>query len=378
VHPVTLHHYLTFHAVVPAPYTILAGVRKLPAATVRTIEPDGAERDRGYWRPTFSRDPARADWSAQQWQGAILQALRQAVKRRIVADVPIGVLLSGGIDSSVIVALLAQGGQRGLKTFSVGFEAAGGMSGDEFHYSDPVARAFDTDHHQLRIDNQALVPAVGDAIAAMSEPMVSHDAVAFYLLSQQVAKHVKVVQSGQGAEEVFAGYEWYPRWPSRGPPAGAGARRADQRGGKRAGAVPAPVRHQPVRPAQRPLEPGRQHPVAAGAAGDVAPGTTRWRGPSRLSLLAPRAQGTTRPGTRAHAWAGGRLASRRRLHSPEQRERQTVECVVGGLPDHGVHHLVLRMILNPRGDHIAQHRAIVCLRGREHLDPIERTDWHLG
>src|SRR5439155_21986042 len=77
-------------------------------------------------------------------------------------------------------------------------------------YSDLVARTFATDHHQIRIDNARLVPAVGGAIAAMSEPMVSHDAVAFYLLSQEVARHVKVVQSGQGADEVFAGYEWYP------------------------------------------------------------------------------------------------------------------------------------------------------------------------
>jgi len=219
IDPVALHHYLTFHAVVPAPYTILAGVRKLPAATIRTIEADGTERDHVYWTPRFSRDAtlgagpdadARARWSAADWQEAILQALRRAVERRTVADVPIGVLLSGGIDSSAIVALLAAGAAHGgLKTFSIGFESAGGMSGDEYRYSDLVARRFGTDHHQIRIDNGRLVPAVGAAIAAMSEPMVSHDAVAFYLLSEQVAKHVKVVQSGQGADEVFAGYEWY-------------------------------------------------------------------------------------------------------------------------------------------------------------------------
>jgi asparagine synthase (glutamine-hydrolysing) len=205
---VALHHYMSFHSVVPAPHTILAGVRKLPPATVRVIEPDGAETSQVYWRPSFTRP--REPLSAGAWQEALLEKLRVAVERRMVADVPIGVLLSGGFDSSLIVALLARGGQRGLKTFSIGFEAVGGLSGDEFAYSDVVAKAFATDHHQIRIDNRRLLPALTDAVAAMSEPMISHDAVAFYLLSEEVAKQVKVVQSGQGADEVFAGYDWYP------------------------------------------------------------------------------------------------------------------------------------------------------------------------
>jgi asparagine synthase (glutamine-hydrolysing) len=203
-----LHHYMSFHSVVPAPHTILAGVRKLPPATVRVVEPDGSERSIVYWRPRFER-PARV-LSDGEWQEALLAKLRLAVERRMVADVPIGVLLSGGLDSSLIVALLAQSGQRGLKTFSIGFETVGGLSGDEFAYSDLVAQTFATEHHQLRIDNRRLFPAVSGAVDAMSEPMISHDAVAFYLLSEEVARHVKVVQSGQGADEVFAGYDWYP------------------------------------------------------------------------------------------------------------------------------------------------------------------------
>ena len=205
-----LHHYMTFHSVVPAPHTMYRGVRKLPPATVRVIRPDGSHTDTVYWSPSFERDPARAAWSDRDWQDALMGALRTAVTRRMVADVPVGVLLSGGIDSSLVVALLAEQGQRGLATFSIGFDSAGGEPGDEYFYSDLVARTFDTDHHRIHIDSSRLLPAVPKTIAAMSEPMVSHDCVAFYLLSEEVSKSVKVVQSGQGADEILAGYDWYP------------------------------------------------------------------------------------------------------------------------------------------------------------------------
>ncbi|MBX6388261.1 MAG: N-acetylglutaminylglutamine amidotransferase [Frankia sp.] len=207
---VALHHYLSFHAVVPPPHTILTGVRKVPQATIRVIQPDGTSTDEVYWRPSFTRDPRRARWTATDWRDAVAERLRLAVRRRMVADVPVGVLLSGGLDSSLIVALLAEAGQPDLATFSVGFEASGGETGDEFAYSDIVAKHFGTDHHQIRVPGEALLPAVDASVAAMSEPMVSHDCVAFYLLSQEVSRHVTVVQSGQGADEVFAGYSWYP------------------------------------------------------------------------------------------------------------------------------------------------------------------------
>ena len=202
---VALQHYMTFHSVVPAPRTILAGIRKLPPATTRTIQPDGTYVDSVYWEASFARQVSAADWPA-----LIHEKLSLAVARRMVADVPVGVLLSGGIDSSYIVALLAAQGQRGLATFSIGFEAAGGESGDEFLYSDLVAKEFGTEHHQIRIGRDRFLPAVDRTVAAMSEPMVSHDCIAFNLLSEDVSKQVTVVQSGQGADEILAGYSWYP------------------------------------------------------------------------------------------------------------------------------------------------------------------------
>ncbi|MGN7781068.1 N-acetylglutaminylglutamine amidotransferase [Mycolicibacterium sp. 22603] len=210
IDPVALHHYLSFHSVVPAPHTIVAGVKKLPPGTVMRIEPDGKRTQRTYWEPVFERSAERSGWSDTEWEEAILASLRTAVERRLVADVPVGCLLSGGLDSSLIVGLLAEAGQHGLATFSIGFEAAGGEEGDEFKYSDIIARHYGTDHHQIRIDSARMLPALSGTIAAMSEPMMSHDCVAFYLLSQEVSKHVKVVQSGQGADEIFAGYHWYP------------------------------------------------------------------------------------------------------------------------------------------------------------------------
>lgn len=217
IDPVALHHYLSFHSVVPAPLTILRGVRKLEPATLLTIEAAGARSERRYWSASANPDPDTRD---RDWQASTLAALRTAVRRRMVADVPVGVLLSGGLDSSLIVALLAAEGQRGLATFSIGFADSGERRGDEFHYSDLVATEFGTVHERIVVEPARLLPAIGSAIAAMSEPMVSHDCVAFYLLSEEVAREVKVVQCGQGADEIFAGYSWYP--PLAGAP-GSGA-----------------------------------------------------------------------------------------------------------------------------------------------------------
>src|SRR4051812_23922604 len=222
IDPVALHHYLTWHAVVPAPRTLLNGVRKLPPATVRVIEADGTSTENRYWEARYERRHEHTNWSARDWEDAVEEALRVAVRRRLVADIPVGVLLSGGLDSSLIVGLLAQEGQTGLATFSIGFEAVGGHEGDEFAYSDVIAQHFATDHHRIRVDSDELAGALGHAIGAMAEPMVSHDVVAFDLLSERVSESITVVQSGQGADEVFAGYHWYP------PLAGVGREEAVQ------------------------------------------------------------------------------------------------------------------------------------------------------
>ncbi|HEB93766.1 MAG TPA: N-acetylglutaminylglutamine amidotransferase [Gammaproteobacteria bacterium] len=210
IDPVGLHHQLTLHAVIPAPHTILKGVRKLAPGHTLTITPDGQIQPRQYWCLNATR-PAEPK-SEQAWVQLIHDALRRAVERRLtVADVPVGVLLSGGLDSSLLVGLLAEAGVEDLRTFSIGFEDVADEAGSEFVYSDAVVERFGTCHTKYHIPNSEVLPNLPNAIDNMAEPMVGQDAVAFYLLAERVSQDVKVVQSGQGADEVFGGYFWYPQ-----------------------------------------------------------------------------------------------------------------------------------------------------------------------
>jgi len=205
-----LHNQFTLHAVIPAPRTILNGVRKLEPGTTLTINNNGEISERRYW----SLNATRPDkiLSEDEWTYAIHDSLREAVRKRLdVADVPVGVLLSGGLDSSLLVALLAEAGVKDLLTFSIGFEDQPEEKGSEFEFSDQVVARYQTQHHKYHISNDDVLPRLPDAVKYMAEPMFGQDAVAFYLLSEQVSQQVKVVQSGQGADEVFGGYFWYPQ-----------------------------------------------------------------------------------------------------------------------------------------------------------------------
>lgn len=209
INPCALHHYLSFHAVIPAPLTILNGVNKLPPATIMCIEANGRRTEHRYWQLKVA-EQAEPRRPAAEWRDEFAELMRAAVQRRTVSNVPIGVLLSGGLDSSLLVGLFAEHGGD-VETFSIGFDAVNGVQGDEFAYSDLIARHFETRHHKIKVSANELTLALPSAIEAMAEPMVSHDNVAFYLLSREVSRHVKVVQCGQGADEVFGGYHWHRR-----------------------------------------------------------------------------------------------------------------------------------------------------------------------
>ena len=205
IDPVALHHYMSLHGIVAAPRTILSGARKLPPGTWMLIEADGRRRTQTYWSLPSQPEPVS---TPEAWADQLEAALDQAIRRRCVADTEVGVLLSGGLDSSLIVAMLSAH-QAPVSTFSVGFAGEGGERGDEFEFSDAVAQRYGTEHTQIQLSHDQTLAALPEAIAAMSEPMMSHDCVGFLALGQRVGQTHKVVQCGQGADELLGGYHWY-------------------------------------------------------------------------------------------------------------------------------------------------------------------------
>ncbi|WP_039960571.1 N-acetylglutaminylglutamine amidotransferase [endosymbiont of Riftia pachyptila] len=210
IDPLALHYQFTLHGVVPAPHTIFNGIRKLAPGHVMRVSEAGAGPQYAYW--SYPVDRPAVPRSEGEWLEVIEVALRQAVRRRSqVADVPVAVLLSGGLDSSLLVALLGEAGVSDLHTFTIGFEDQPEEQGNEFEYSDAVAEHCATRHQRFLVSDAEVLRRLPEAVEQMAEPMFGQDAVAFYLLAEQVAKQFKVVQSGQGADEVFGGYAWYPR-----------------------------------------------------------------------------------------------------------------------------------------------------------------------
>lgn len=203
-----LHNLFSLHAVVPAPRTILKGIRKMQPGHSLLITANGEQKLEQYWNLDATRPADKMD--DEEWTEAIHEALRVAVRRRNdIADVPVGVLLSGGLDSSLLVGLLDEIGMEDIRTFTIGFDDQPEEKGSEYEYSDAVVERFNTHHCKVHIPNEQTLKRLPEAVANMAEPMFGQDAIGFYLLSEQVSQEVKVVQSGQGADEVFGGYFWY-------------------------------------------------------------------------------------------------------------------------------------------------------------------------
>src|SRR5436190_1189615 len=197
-----LRQYLSFDYV-PAPLSIYEGISKLPAAHTLTLE-NGEIKVERYWRLSYeTRQPVPSVAEATE---QLRDLLADAVKMRLVSDVPLGVLLSGGIDSSMVAALAVRASSETVKTFSIGFAEA---SFDESQYARAVAKFLGTDHHEERFSASLAANLVGEIGAWMDEPISDPSLVPTYLLSRFTRKHVTVALGGDGGDEIFAGYPMY-------------------------------------------------------------------------------------------------------------------------------------------------------------------------
>ena len=198
-----LQAFLAFNSI-PAPMTIFRAARKLPAGHLLVWEPDGM-RTRRYSRITPAPKRELRTESASDLAAEVRDRLRDSVRAHLVADVPVGVLLSGGIDSCALAALAAQEAGERVSTFSIGFEES---SFDELGRARLVAQRYGTDHHELvlRPDAVELLPRL---VEAFDEPFADSSALPTYLVSQLASGSVKVALSGEGGDELFGGYYTY-------------------------------------------------------------------------------------------------------------------------------------------------------------------------
>lgn len=198
------------HGVVPAPWTILSGVHKLEPGTVMTFRPgDDAPVSRRYWSPaTAVRDgiarPREIAWDAAIMEGESLIA--DAVQRQMIADVPLGAFLSGGIDSSLVTALMQRTAGRRIDTFTIGFDE---KAWDESPQAAAVASHLGTRHHTLMTSGQDAIDLAARMGQVYDEPFADSSQIPTTLLCQLVRRHVTVALSGDGGDETFAGYQRY-------------------------------------------------------------------------------------------------------------------------------------------------------------------------
>ena len=204
VDPEALQAFLAFNSV-PAPLTIFRAARKLPPGHVLLCSRTGGVSVRRYARPAPVPTERLRTEHPNVLADELRERLRDSVHAHLLADVPVGVLLSGGVDSSVLTALAATVSPQQVSTFSIGFRE---RSFDELDLARQVARRYGTDHHELVVS-----PNVSDLLptlaAAFDEPFADSSALPTYLVSDLAARHVKVVLSGEGGDELFGGYETY-------------------------------------------------------------------------------------------------------------------------------------------------------------------------
>jgi len=200
IDPAALSQYLAF-GYIPAPRTIYRNICKLPPAHWLRFSSSGLELQR-YWNLSFAPEPAPSE---EKLTGQVEELLREAVRLRLISDVPLGALLSGGVDSSIVVALMAQEGGRPPKTFSVGFEES---EYSELDYARKVAKHLGTEHHE-QIVRPDVVELLNELVLHYDEPFADSSMIPTYLVCKHAREHITVALSGDGGDEVFGGYPRY-------------------------------------------------------------------------------------------------------------------------------------------------------------------------
>ena len=210
-----IHHYLTYQYI-PGPWSAFKGVRKVPQASIMVVNRTGETSIEPYWAlpsPAGARERPLPELHAE-----LIPLLEESVKLRMISDVPLGAFLSGGVDSSAVVAMMARNSSGPVKTFCIGFEEA---EFDERRYARMVAKRYATDHHEMlvRPDAVSILPML---VWHYGEPYADPSAVPTYYVSQIARRHVTVALNGDGGDESFLGYSRYSQclkteWVSRIP-----------------------------------------------------------------------------------------------------------------------------------------------------------------
>jgi len=195
-----LHHFLTYQYV-PHPLTMFEGIRKLPPAHY-LVWRDGRVELREYWRPRFAPVPGRR---VEDCADRLRELLTESVRLRLISDVPLGAFLSGGIDSSIVVGLMAKLSSGPVRTFSIGFEE---KRYDELEYARLVARHFGTEHMEFIVRPNA-IEIIPRLVWHYDEPFADSSAIPTWYVSEVTRRHVKVALTGDGGDEGFAGYPRY-------------------------------------------------------------------------------------------------------------------------------------------------------------------------
>jgi len=201
IDPQSVYDFFGFRYI-PAPRTFYRGVEKLLPGHFLVADPMGV-RTHAYWDIPAEEATAK---SAKDIATEVIEQLRESVRLRLIADVPLGVFLSGGTDSSAVVALMAELGARPLRTFSVGFDES---QFSELPFARVVANRYSTEHHELVVKPEHLRDELPRLVAFRGEPVAEPADVPLYLISRLAAQSVKVVLAGEGGDELFAGYPKY-------------------------------------------------------------------------------------------------------------------------------------------------------------------------